>query len=1324
MYVNIKNSSKELQRMLDRDGAVNQLEKDIQEVKESLENIDLSNISTEKDWNENNPESKEYIKNRTHYVDTPAFVFDWFEKDGSIIPKSLGLEVGKEYECNGRYRTSNDGGIFEDVFVAEEIDGNIVLDYGPYFTIIDNPQNNQTTINGWAFSLRISADAEGFHTLDERFIPETIARKEDVAEIKEDVDKNIAEIKEDTIFGKTNKTYSENDVIFGEDNVIGTKAFYISSIDMENRQIYLSTTKVEGLPSLTEHAIDDEIYGSYKIYTLEVGDVFSIINNIHYPLCGAIVDIDSDNGIITYGEMTVELGNQYRKVTFSGDLPFTEFLEDDNIDGHTIYFHNKPEIGSVAIKGYSFSVGQYNIGAGKWSFTQGWNNTVNDDLGVAFGDRNIVGYNATAFGALGIANGERSFIEGQRTQAWGLNSHAAGQYTIAKGKNQFVIGQFNIPDETSLFIIGNGTNENSNISNAMTVDRNGNTWIAGDLTCGKDKVKILTENKVYNGTHVVLGAGHTVPTDPAHTYSAMIGYQNKINNKWNVSLGVQNESASEVTTTIGYANKSLSAGGYNVLIGIRNVANQSSTWAIGKDLITQEYEQMIVGRSNIATTNAIFVIGNGANASNRANALVIRKTSNNAEFAGDLYSKGNKMASELYVNEKVSSLVNSAPETLDTLQELSKALGDDPNFATTISTELGEIKQSIENMENGVSTWDDLENKPFYIDNKATFSIDGDKIIATFEKPLNAGEQLWYSYHVPGVGTVKASSKGIAVWSSDTSKYRVSIGNKEMTDYGMMGYSTIGTNTMEISYASANNYGLPEFESLIVVKPIDKEFLNTNKNINAGFNSIVDETSVSANNFGTSNVLSGDNSTTFGNSNKVQGKLSTVFGQNNTVIGNLSMFIGEKGNINGRSSFGVGSQININGNLGFGFGSNLSISDNQFVIGNNNVADAGAAFIVGKNGNNIFTIKNSGKVMIGEKELYPITKEDMENSEKIHSDMQAEIDTSFEQIDLLNQKYDSLVKLSKEEKTQLASFESTGFDNTNAGSSSVQFGSLNYNGQENVVQIGRQNTTEGASGGYIYQIGFNNSSKIGQSYLFGRNLIGADWEQVVIGKYNKESTALLVIGNGTSVDSRANALEIFKNNDAKFAGDVYSKDKILATQEYVDEVAGGYLPGFPVFDWNANETDGGYILNRTHYTEKDKVIVDAVLTRGELHEMVSIVPMPKAEWENVNVYIDGKKKNGSIYYNANEDFVQFFSEDGTIELQYWGRDALIVYSDGKRQSIKVTCDFVKTLDKKYMPEVYATLYYVETLKYRIEQLEYLLQGMGISVVSEEENTEE
>lgn len=42
-----------------------------------------------------------------------------------------------------------------------------------------------------------------------------------------------------------------------------------------------------------------------------------------------------------------------------------------------------------------------------------------------------------------------------------------------------------------------------------------------------------------------------------------------------------------------------------------------------------------------------------------------------------------------YTDAKVAALVASAPATLDTLDELSAALNDDPNFATTIATSLG-----------------------------------------------------------------------------------------------------------------------------------------------------------------------------------------------------------------------------------------------------------------------------------------------------------------------------------------------------------------------------------------------------------------------------------------------------------------------------------------------------------------------------------------------------------------------------------------------------------------------------------------------------------
>ena len=44
---------------------------------------------------------------------------------------------------------------------------------------------------------------------------------------------------------------------------------------------------------------------------------------------------------------------------------------------------------------------------------------------------------------------------------------------------------------------------------------------------------------------------------------------------------------------------------------------------------------------------------------------------------------------ETYVNTKVAALVASSPATLDTLNELAAALGNDPNFATTVTNSIG-----------------------------------------------------------------------------------------------------------------------------------------------------------------------------------------------------------------------------------------------------------------------------------------------------------------------------------------------------------------------------------------------------------------------------------------------------------------------------------------------------------------------------------------------------------------------------------------------------------------------------------------------------------
>lgn len=53
------------------------------------------------------------------------------------------------------------------------------------------------------------------------------------------------------------------------------------------------------------------------------------------------------------------------------------------------------------------------------------------------------------------------------------------------------------------------------------------------------------------------------------------------------------------------------------------------------------------------------------------------------------YADTNLNTAKSYSDTKIAQLVNSAPGTLDTLKELADALGGDPNFATTVATNIG-----------------------------------------------------------------------------------------------------------------------------------------------------------------------------------------------------------------------------------------------------------------------------------------------------------------------------------------------------------------------------------------------------------------------------------------------------------------------------------------------------------------------------------------------------------------------------------------------------------------------------------------------------------
>jgi hypothetical protein len=99
-----------------------------------------------------------------------------------------------------------------------------------------------------------------------------------------------------------------------------------------------------------------------------------------------------------------------------------------------------------------------------------------------------------------------------------------------------------------------------------------------------------------------------------------------------------------------------------------------------------------------------------------------------------------------YTDNKVASLVDSAPGTLDTLNELAQALGDDPNFATTITNQLSEVRELVNNDEDFYTQPTapaEAVDGDFWIDTSAD-TYAQKKIYESPTEPLNSQDgDLW-----------------------------------------------------------------------------------------------------------------------------------------------------------------------------------------------------------------------------------------------------------------------------------------------------------------------------------------------------------------------------------------------------------------------------------------------------------------------------------------------------------------------------------------------------------------------------------------------------
>lgn len=148
----------------------------------------------------------------------------------------------------------------------------------------------------------------------------------------------------------------------------------------------------------------------------------------------------------------------------------------------------------------AIAFGEFTTASGQGSYAEGTGSTSSGNFSHAEGELTTAsGEGAHAEGDTSQAAGQWSHAEGRLTEARGAASHTEGYVTIASedyshaegietittAEGQHVEGRYNDTDNTEdcLFVIGNGTDTN-NRSNAMTVNKNGDVYIAGRVTAG------------------------------------------------------------------------------------------------------------------------------------------------------------------------------------------------------------------------------------------------------------------------------------------------------------------------------------------------------------------------------------------------------------------------------------------------------------------------------------------------------------------------------------------------------------------------------------------------------------------------------------------------------------------------------------------------------------------------------------------------------------------------------------------------------------------------------------------------------------------------
>ena len=417
---------------------------------------------------------------------------------------------------------------------------------------------------------------------------------------------------------------SGNSLSLGSNCIAGVKGWYYSSVDFQNKTLYLSRTQVAAKPASTAGKVDASFVSGYA-----VGNSLSISNRNHWDL-STITAIEGN-------KITVD------RLPFTAIEDLGRALVDDD---YSVYSIETPDAGIIDIGVYATAFG-LNSKANKGAFAEGANNKAMGYYSHAEGRNTSAAYAAHSEGTGTQARGVGSHSEGGSTQAMDQFAHAEGHSSKATGNTSHAEGEGTTASGFASHSEGNGTVAGKSAAHAEGTEARAD----GDSSHAEGYQANAKGNYAHAEGYKTQAAGVQAHAEglsseahgnSSHAEGSSFAYGNYSHAEGNKTKAYGGSSHSEGTLTIVKegANNAHAEGlstqanaSQSHAEGMNTVANGEHSHAEGYGTVTDNECEHAEGKYNKSHLGTRHSIGIGSSDSARKNAFEIMEN-------GDVYVLG------------------------------------------------------------------------------------------------------------------------------------------------------------------------------------------------------------------------------------------------------------------------------------------------------------------------------------------------------------------------------------------------------------------------------------------------------------------------------------------------------------------------------------------------------------------------------------------------------------------------------------------------------------------------------------------------------------